>query len=132
MIKNDLNNYVSADGKTISLPVAIGTILYYAWSDCSNCCWVDKEKTKLIRERYGKKTIECSAFASCHTVYNGNIHETLVTLDSIKYVIERYGKTLFHTEEEAREATRRRVEENQIKMRELGFNIDNCGKCIKD
>ena len=107
---------------TIYTPVPIGEKVWTFWTDCCNACYFQPRENKPIK---------CDWFSPCHTFLN-RIQAVEVKYSNLENIIKLWNKKYFYTEREARNAAEKLVKDNLIKMRELGYRIDDNGYAEKD
>jgi hypothetical protein len=119
-----MEKFISEDKKSIILPVALGTTVYEAGSDCSDVCTFQKELTNTYREH-----IKCDFMAICHTRYR-NPDKIVVILGNIGRVLEKWGSRIFETESEAMDFTHKLVKTHIEEIKKLGFKLREDGYSV--
>lgn len=104
------------------IPVTIGEKIWTFWTDCCNVCFFQPRENKPIK---------CDMFAPCHTFIH-SIQAVELKYSNLGDVLSLWNKKYFFTEDEARAAAERLVKENIIKIRELGYRVNDEGYAEKD
>lgn len=112
----------------IVLPVPFGTKLYQGSTDCCNVCYTHKKKRQELKTRLGEEQFACSSKAICHTRASTHVYDYTVDFNSIKFVLDEFGKTLFLTKGEALIEVHARVANHRAIMESFGFEFDDEGK----
>ena len=119
-----IEDFVSKDRKTISLPIPLGNIVYKTNSSCGDFCVFDKKR--FDKNFPPTKNGRCSQFNACHTRYKEPI-ELIVTPNCLDVVLDGWGVTIFATYDEAKSVADARVDEHRKIMTELGFKMKENG-----
>lgn len=119
---NDVNDFISADRKTIRLPVPLGTEIYEAWTGCCDLC-KNRKQTNRIETANGKKVVDCNQYACCHTTAPKFAYKTTLTLRNLQAVLENWHQDTFETEEQAIEAGKERAREHLEYLKSCGVEF---------
>lgn len=122
--------YISEDGKHITLPVPYGS-KFYAFTLC--CC----ELCDFFKGDFDKMVCDELTIAPCHTM-EGYVYECMMETDytqtnpyDINNCLPVWGITCFETEEEARAAMMKKLEENRAYVTErFGIKLDEYGHYV--
>lgn len=109
--------FISEDKKQINLPVALGTTIYSIHTDCNDACSFQSEE---FRKAF--PNAKCDMFSPCHVKFKG-AEPIELNLNNLGFVLPRWGKTFFATEQEAIEAGENLVESHIKLMLDNGIGI---------
>lgn len=115
-----LKQFIGDDGKTINLPVPIGTDTFFVSTTCGNfCCW----QQELFDEKFPPKTDgRCGYHKPCHTIA-WHIYKNPLGFNNMNHVLETWGERTFATVEEADARMKEIIEANRKTMRDMGFYV---------
>ena len=107
---------------SISTPVPIGENVWTFWTDCCMACYFQPKENK---------PIQCDTFAPCHTLLH-TVQSVEFNYSNMETILNQWDKKYFYTEQEARDAVEKLIQEHIFKMRELGYDVDNDGMAAKE
>lgn len=117
--KTKYDAFVSGDGITVTLPVPLGSTIYYPSTSCGDFCY--REPTKEQRN-----AMRCSMHAPCHVHLKGVLENTL-RMENLAFVLGNWGTMYFPTPGEALTYGKNLVESHRREMDELGLPVDGTG-----
>lgn len=120
---------ISKDKKQINLPVALGENVYSFSLQCCDACYFQGD---LFYKKYNPKSDHnrCKLLSPCQTIFHG-ITEKELTLDNMANIIRLWGVQFFASASEAEKAGKTMAKLHQNQMKEMGFNLDEAGRCIE-
>lgn len=101
----------------IAIPVPLGEHVYTFWTRCCDACSMQHRHNKVI---------SCKRTSPCHTI-KYRITPIRLTYENLQDVLENWGTFYFSSSSEAEAAGNKRIQDNILAMRDLGYAVDDDG-----
>lgn len=123
MTTNKSKLIISDDGKQITLPIPLGSVVYSSETVCGDFCLFDKENFQKSKKRLN---LCCDRNSPCHTrIHPSQPH--IVTINNCIMISQLWGDKFFATKKEADAKTLETVDRNRFNMAIYAFNMRDDG-----